>query len=36
MLGLVVVGEYRGLDKKGAFPIESGNALGMTGGEGEI
>ena len=32
MLGLVVVGGYRGIDKKEASPIESGDALGMNGG----
>jgi hypothetical protein len=36
ILGLVVVGEYRGTDKKEAFPIEFENALEMNGGEGEI
>ena len=35
MLGLVVVGGYRGFDKKRAFPIESENALEGNGGEGE-
>jgi len=36
MLELIVVGEYRGFDKKEAFPIEFENALVMNGGEGEI
>ena len=32
MLLLVVVGGYRGIDKKEAFPIEFENALVMNGG----
>ena len=34
MLGLFVVGEYRGMSKKEAFPNEIENALGSHGGEG--
>ncbi len=36
ILGLIVVGKYRGFDKKEAFPIEFENALDSDGGEGEI